>query len=372
MDNKLRSVYDRLYIKTETMLLALGYTRKDRHYAALVKPLPTLDEDYRTVVRPYWKKYQVRVPKKFHFRLFCNAEKGVETRLDPRYIPDDLWFGRIVPYYNNLIFAKAMQDKCLHSLLFPEVRRPVTVVKRIAGVFYDDSLHIVHRADAAALCTGRGRVIVKPSVSTGQGRNIHFYDTDDWTPEDAEKMFDRSGNNFVVQEKQAQHPDLARLNPDSLNSIRIISFLKDDEVHILTQILRVGGFGSEVDNISQGGYQCAILPDGRLADRGFTYRNGRWEYAEAYPNGIRFEDVTVPSFDRAREIVRTQAARMSHFKLIGWDFAVAPDGEPVFIEFNVIPAQDQESTGPTFGDLTDEVLAEVFGTHAAPGGRDKR
>ena len=52
---------------------------------------------------------------------------------------------------------------------------------------------------------------------------------------------------------------------------------------------------------------------------------------------------------------------LPYFDLIGWDFAVDEDGEPVFIEFNVMPEQNQISCGPSFGKLTDEVLAAVFG-----------
>lgn len=361
MASKLRPLYDKLYIKLETLYLAWGAVRENKRYAASVTPLPTLDEDYRNTIRPYWRQFRVAVPKKYSYRLFANADKKLDEHADPRYIPDDLWFDRIIPHYNNLIFAKALQDKCLHNLLFPDVRRPVTVVKRIAGAFYDDELHPLTRAEAAARCHGHGRVIVKPSVATGQGHNIRFYDTDGMTPQEAEKIFDTYGENFIIQEKMSQHEALARLNPQSLNSIRIITLFRDGEVHILAPILRVGGFDSEVDNTSQGGYQGRILPDGRLAPLGFTHRNDRWEFVDSYPNGIRFADVTVPSYDRVVETVRRQAERMSHFRIIGWDFAIAPDGEPLFIEFNVIPGQNQESNGPTFGDLTDTVLEDVFG-----------
>lgn len=365
MGSKLRPLYDRLYIKVETMLQAREAVRDNKRYAAGVTPLPTLDEDYSGTVREYWGRFRVSMPKKYSFRLFSNADKGLDERVDPRYIPDDLWLDRIIPHYNNLIFAKALQDKCLHSLVFPDVRRPVTVIKRVAGVFYDDDLHLLTRAEAAVRVPGHGRVIVKPSVYSGQGHDIRFYDSDDMTPQDAEEVFDLYGDNFIMQEKLVQHSDLARLNPDSLNTIRIMTLLKDDRVHILGPILRVGGEKSEVDNTSQGGYQGYVLPDGRLSPKGFTHRRGRWEYTDAYPNGIRFADVVVPSYSRVVDAARRLATRMGHFKIVGWDFAVAADGEPVFIEFNVIPGQNQESNGPTFGDLTEDVLEEVFGRRAA-------
>ncbi len=361
MGSRLRPLYDRLYIRVETLLLARDANRSNRAYAAGVSPIATLDEDYRSIVRPYWKQFKVRIPKKYSFRLYSSTDKGLADHVDPRYIPDTLWFDRIIPHYNNLIFAKALQDKCMLNLLFPDVRRPVTVVKNIAGVFYDDGLNLLTRAEAAARVPGHGRIIVKPSVSTGEGHNIRFFDSDTMTPAEAEAVFDQYGRNFVIQEKMAQHPDLARLNPDSLNSVRVITLLKDDRVHILTPILRVGGPKSEIDNISQGGFQGSILPDGHLAPRGFTHRNNCWEFSSEYPNGIRFADVVIPSYDRVISTAEKLASRMGHFRIIGWDLAVAPDGEVVLVEFNVIPEQNQETTGPTFGDLTDEVLADVFG-----------
>lgn len=362
MSSKLRERYDSLYTKIETRMLAWGAVRENRGYAAGVTPLPTLDDDYRTAVRPYWRQFDVPTPKKYSFRLFSNADKGLDEHADPRYIPDDLWFDRIIPHYNDLIFAKALQDKCLHNLLFPGLRRPETVVKNVAGVFYDDGLSLLTREEAAdRLLHTEGRVLVKPSVGSGQGHNIRFYDADALTEADAEEIFRLYGKNFIIQKKLDQHEALARLNPDSLNTVRVITFLHRDKVYTLSSILRVGGFGSEVDNTSQGGFQGSILPGGRLAPKGFTHRNDRWEYIDAYPNGIRFADVTVPFYDRVEEAAHKNALRMGHFRILGWDFAVSPDGTPVLIEYNVIPGQNQESDGPTFGELTDEVLGEVFG-----------
>ncbi len=361
MGSKLRPLYDKLYIKVETVLLAAEYRSAAKKRASTVPALPTLNEDYKAAVRPYWKQFRVPIPKKYNFRLFGNPDKGLGEHVDPRYIPDDLWFGRVVPHYNNLIFAKALQDKCLHNLLFPGIRRPVTVVKRIAGVFYDDDLHLLTEAQAAAAFRGHGRVIVKPSVSTGQGHGIRFYDSDAMTDNEIAAVFRQYGDNFIAQEKMLQHPDLAALNPGSLNTVRILTFLHGGEVHMLSSILRIGGADSEIDNVSQGGYQCTVRPDGTLEDRAITKRGGAWVTVTENAEGRRFGDMKVPSFDRVQEAVRREASRMAHFPILGWDIAVDPDGSPVLVEYNVIPGQNQGTGGPTFGDLTDEVLTEVFG-----------
>mgnify|MGYP002863690436 CR=1 FL=1 len=254
---------------------------------------------------------------KYSFRLFSNADKGIDDHADPRYISDEIWFDRIIPCYNNLIFAKAMQDKCLHNLLFPEARRPVTVVKRIAGVFYDDDLNLLTREEASAKVKGHGRVIVKPSVSTGKGEGILFFDSDDISLSDTEAVFDRFGDNFIIQEKMTQHDALAALNPSSINTVRILTFLHDDEVRVLSACLRIGGSASEVDNVSQGGWCFTITREGRIAYRGYSHAGGVWRYSDTLPTGETASGYIVPGYQKAEELVCRLASRMSHFRSEG-------------------------------------------------------
>lgn len=357
MSSKLRTLYDKLYVGVEARILAFQEGSINKKLARTLPKVPQLDSQYKQVIRPYWKQFKVPVPRKIWYRLYCNEARPFR----PEYIPDNLWFRDIVPHYNNLIFAKALQDKCLHSVLFPDIRRPVTRVKNIAGIFYDDQLNLLSPEEAVLRCQGHGRILIKPSVGSGQGHGIRFFDSESLSREDILALFRSYGENFIVQDKMGQHEVLAALNPNSLNTIRVVTFLHRGEVHILTAILRVGGGSNEVDNTSQGGYKSTIQPDGRLSRLGTSKINGRWEYVETYPNGVRFEDVVIPSYDRIKDLVCTQAARMAHFKIIGWDIAVAPDGEPVLVEYNVIPAQGHGTGGPIFGDMTDEVLEEVYG-----------
>ena len=169
--------------------------------------------------------------------------------------------------------------------------------------------------------------------------------------------FDAFGCNFLAQEVMEQHPVLRKLNDSSLNTVRIVSFLFEGEVYVLSSILRMGGSGARVDNIGAGGHSCAIGPDGRLSKLAV---NRKSEWVEDNGKGTRFEDVVVPSYDKAVELVKRLHRRLAHFKIIGWDIGIDKEGEPVLIEFNTNPGQNQYSCGPTFGDLTDRVLEDVF------------
>ena len=83
-------------------------------------------------------------------------------------------------------------------------------------------------------------------------------------------------------------------------------------------------------------------------------------WADRHPRGYAFKDVTVPAYDKVIRVVKEEASRLPQLGIIGWDFGVDKDGEPVFIELNIFPGQNQRSGGPTFGDLTEEVLQDVF------------
>ena len=119
----------------------------------------------------------------------------------------------------------------------------------------------------------------------------------------------------------------------------------------------MGASGHKVDNIGAGGFACPIQQDGHLTEQGV---NRKAEWVSENQHGIRFLDVQVPSYEKIVAIVKEQHCKLAHFKLIGWDFSVNSKEEPVFIEYNVCPGSNQITCGPTFGDLTEQVLEEVF------------
>lgn len=306
-------------------------------------------KEYKEIVLPYWKQYGKK-PGMIWYRLYSAETKKV----DPRYIPDDMWFEDILPYFTT---PRQLKDKCYDGVWFPEIRRPFTVVANVAGVFYDNEFRILTREEAARRCVEYKRFLIKPSIDSGEGRKIRFFDDQALTVEKMLEVFDSYEANFLAQQVVEQHPEISRLNNSSVNTVRLVTFLFQGEVHLLSAILRIGGSGSRVDNIGAGGYSCAILEHGKLNYRAV---NRKSEWVEQTQDGIRFSDVTVPGFDLAVETVKKLHNRTAHYKLIGWDICIDKDAQPVLIEYNTGPGQNQYSCGPTFGDLTDRVLEDVF------------
>ncbi len=353
MRSNARKKVDLLYQKTETSYRAFQ-ARKDakRIVKSMGSISPELHEKYQKEIVPFWKKYNMK-PSEYWFRLF--SPDGVIT--DPRYIPEDLWYGTILPYYSNMFFRRSYEDKCMHHILFPKLNRPRTIVKRIACQYYTDDLSILTEKEAFNLCKKENAFILKPSVDSGTGRLIQFYDSTVNNEKDLMKILFSMGSNFIVQEIVKQHPTLASLHESSLNTIRILSFFLEEEVHILSAIVRMGAGNQRVDNVSSGGIQCSINLDGTCHKLASTKKR---DWVSRHPDGAVFADITIPSFQKIIDIVKEEHSKLPHFRLIGWDFSVDEEGTPVFIEYNVCPGANQMTCGPTFGNLTEKVLNDVL------------
>lgn len=353
MRSGFRKKWDDLNFKIESVFRKYKYTKRGKQRIKRMHGGYKCDKEYEEIVVPYWKKYGYK-PSKMWYQIFSDRD----GKVDPRYIPDDLYYGELVPYFSNTQFRRFGEDKCYHDVWFRDLKRPATVCKNIAGIFYDSQMKIISEHDAVDSCMAHeGEFLIKPSVDSGEGRLISFYTPGSFTEADIKKAFQDMGSNYIVQGVVKQHPTLSMLNATSLNTVRIVSFLFDGEVHILSSILRMGASNARVDNIGAGGFACPIQENGRLAKRGVD-RKAEWRTENQ--NGIKFADVKVPSFDRVIDVIRKTHPSLAHFKLIGWDFAIDQEGDPVFIEFNVCPGSNQITCGPTFGDLTDKVLDEYF------------
>jgi hypothetical protein len=307
---------------------------------------------FRSQILPFWKKYGIK-PKKMWYDLYCFKDR----KYDPRYIPGDLYWEKIYPSLNKPDFRHAYTDKCFYNQLFPYMKQPRTILRNINKCFFDGSGKIISFAQAKSLLKSEERFVIKPAIYSGEGVDIFFYEKDVDGEIDLQDLMESYGSDYIVQEVVAQHEVLASIHPESINTIRVISFLFQGEVHISSSILRMGVAGSRLDNFSAGGIACPILPDGRLAERALDRRT---QWVTSHPGGAVFAEITVPSYDKVLAAIRRAHKTIPHFRIIGWDFSIGEDGEPILIEYNGGPGLNQVSCGPLFGDLTEQVLDMIF------------
>lgn len=310
-------------------------------------------KEFNEVVVSYWKKYGV-IPKKYWYDIYCAGS----DHYDPRYIPDDMWYQTICPHFCRYQSAWSLTNKGMYDRIFPNVRQPEVVAKKMNGCFYNAKNELINREEAIQLCLTEKKLIIKPTGGGGGGRSVQVLHPEEMNPESVSELFDQYDRGFVLQRFLKQHKDLAAIHEKSINTVRVITFLFYGKVYVLSAQLRMGVGDSDVDNVSAGGIACTIKEDGWLAETAVTRKS---EWSDHHPNGMKFKDIRVPSYDRIVAKAIELQGSVPFFGIIGWDFAVAEDGEPIMIEFNTPCNQNQiGGKAPTFGDLTDQVLDDVF------------
>lgn len=310
--------------------------------------------EYRKTVLPYWKRFGRR-PDRLWFELAGSRDH----RMDPRFIPSDLYYMELLPYMNNLQFRFALEDKNSLDMRFPDVKQAPTVCRRISGEYYNAGMELISEENAAELCREReGELFIKPSLYTGCGIGIQKFDPCACTDERIREIFSETGTNFIVQEKIKQHPVLMSLNPDSVCTIRVMTLFVQGRVYVPITYLRVSVPGSSHVVVGDE-YNAEILPDGRICQK-ICFDEGGW--FDNSREHLFDEDLVIPGIDRIRDEAKRLHPRVGHFKWIGWDFTLDRDGDPLLIEYNSTPGDHAQRVcgRPLFGEMTDWVLEDFF------------
>ena len=129
---------DKKYIHLKVLKRIVNRSRYAKKRIKMIGGGYKLTAEDKITLYEYWKPYGVK-PKKYWYTLYC-AGNG---KFDPRYIPDDIWYRTVYPYFNNIIGQTALQDKGFLNTLVSGVRQPVTVIKNMDGHFYDGNMQLI-------------------------------------------------------------------------------------------------------------------------------------------------------------------------------------------------------------------------------------
>lgn len=316
---------------------------------------PPLTKGEKKAIKEYWKGYPV---DKNWFWYYNRIQRNY-GQFDVRYMPDDMFTNYVYDYFNKLEDVRAVDDKNYYNLYFPDVRQPKTIVHIIEGQCLDDNYMPISIEAAMERCVACGDIVCKLAVYSAGGVGIRFWDKGVSVSTLKEILTDSS--NAVVQERICQHPSLEALHKDSVNTIRIMTWLRDGKVEVLSTIVRIGVDGSRVDNVGAGGFCCGVEEDGSLKQWG--YRDPG-EVSLTHPQGAVFGECRIVGVDKCKEVASRLAYRLARVaKIISWDFAVDRDGTPILIEMNLNNGAldiHQLANGPIFGDDTQAIVAEVM------------
>lgn len=315
--------------------------------------LKPLTRQQKKEIIDYWKKNFNKRPKLYWHQYYysMNGEFSV------KYIPNDLYFGRMQFAFYNTSINRAYDDKNLYDIFFTHANQPKIILKCANGHFFKDN-KLITKQKAIELCANIPEAIIKPTFLSAGGANVRFFSSKDGIDTRVNKpvkdVFAQYGKNFNIQEAIHQHEALAKLNPSSVNTIRVVTYFREEEVVLLYAVMRIGESGSEVDNTTDGGYTCGILPDGKLKKEAYGFNPSKG-YSVSQ-SGVTFDCYQLPCFDKVIETAKELHTHVPQIPIVGWDLTVNEDNEVVMIEMNAPCGLHQSAAGPAFGEYTEEIL----------------
>ena len=140
----------------------------------------------------------------------------------------------------------------------------------------------------------------------------------------------------LIEEAIVQCDEMAALNPTSVNTIRPLTFVRDDgEPVMLAAYLRIGR-GGIVDNFCGGGMVCPVNIDTGVVEYPAVDGDNN-VYYEHPVTGVPIVGFEIPHFDKIRRLVLEAAKEVPQVRYVGWDIAVTDYGLEM-IEGNEYPS----------------------------------
>lgn len=197
--------------------------------------------------------------------------------------------------------------------------------------------------------TKQGVVFAKPDHGD-QGKGIVKIKAND-SKEIDDLLNDCKKDTFVVEGAIEQIPEIAAINPSSVNTIRAYTLLKrNGEVQILGIMLRVGRKGSHVDNWGSGGIGYDFdLETGVCVGYGRDKQNN--PFVIHPDSNIQMVGFRLPNYEQLKRTIVELAKLVPQARFVGWDIAITPNGYDL-VEMNCPGGHDfLQAFGKPFGDL---------------------
>jgi len=148
---------------------------------------------------------------------------------------------------------------------------------------------------------------------------------------------DCKAKRLIVEERIKQHPRMAAINADTVNTIRMNTLTRPGKASELAMAcVKFGRVGETADNGYQGGIWALVdTKTGKISTDALA-RNG--DIHQVHPDsGVCLKGYQLPGWESAVETCLRAAEKVPGIHHIGWDVAISETGEAVIVEGNTSP-----------------------------------
>ena len=343
------------------------FARRKALRASLDKKLMVIDEGGLTYdaldeeVKELYEITERLMPESMHQML---AERVLISRPDLASDPEKLravvidmnvsryWLGFTYPEYVSFHFVdRTLADK--HSFISDKERMQVIKTLNDENQFdlLDDKsrtysilkkyygrkmLKVTSAGDFRKFrwfCFRKKTIVVKPFFDS-MGRGIKPVSLKSGkTVREIFKELRKDYRQFIVEDLIIPHEDIRKLNPDSVNTVRVITYFDGEKSIIHSTFMKVGKAGSFVDNGGAGGIFVCIDPETGIMTTSGCDENGV-RYVTHPDTGVQFEGYQLPNWEDLRSLGLKLSTKLPGLSYIGWDMTCTRKGKWVIVEGN--------------------------------------
>lgn len=252
---------------------------------------------------------------------------------DEKYFPDVLFSSKLEPLLNDRRYCKSIEDKSLIPIWYSSIKElyiPRTVVSCSSSIYYDGDYNIINKDNAykyaEAYLSQNGEAIIKPTVGGDSGRGVNIL-------RNLEQLNEYQ-DNWIIQEKISCAVDLKALNPTSVNTLRVITYIANDKLFTAPILIRMGVGQTHLDNAHAGGIFIGIDNEGHFKPEAFSEYGDR--YSEHPYSHVRFNGYKINGVNAVINAAKECHKRTPHLRMISWDFTINDKGIPTLIEANLM------------------------------------
>lgn len=221
--------------------------------------------------------------------------------------------------------------------------------------FYENFQEYLHRqwlylgnctdTQLEAFWENHTEAIIKPTGTSG-GDGVEKLKMADFPTVGALKDYMHKAGTDLIEEVVVQHPDIERLAPGAVNTVRVLTIQAEGEAHILFAGLRMGNSDRPVDNICAGGMFTPIDKETGIIPNDAWDTQGR-VYTHHPKSGEQIRGFQLPFWPELLAMCKEAAGKIPQMGYLGWDVAITEDG-PLLIEGNNIPSHDLLPQAPLY------------------------
>lgn len=191
--------------------------------------------------------------------------------------------------------------------------------------------------DFSAFVDGVDRFISKPFMGAS-GKGIEVVQNNGRLPK--EQLYrEYHDSKCLLEEVVVQHGEMAKLHPESLNTMRIATLRDRDSIVIMGAALRIGTGSEVVDNFHRNGIvACIDIESGVVRSTGVNYRHQR--FVRHPDTGVQIVGFRIPHWENVAATVVKAAELLPEMDYVGWDVAIDSKENVLLIEGNSIPDYD--------------------------------